>query len=65
MAEETSAKCTHGACDCPAEQGSKYCSEYCENAERSKVMEIGCGCEHPGCRQMKASPQSALLQMLS
>ena len=50
MAEDTSAKCVHGACDCPAEQGSKYCSEYCENAERSKVMEIGCGCEHPACR---------------
>ena len=32
------------------EQDSKYCSEYCEEAEKSKVMEIGCGCEHAGCR---------------
>jgi hypothetical protein len=50
MAEETPGKCAHGPCDCPAEQGSKYCSEYCKNAEDSRVMEIGCGCEHAGCR---------------
>jgi hypothetical protein len=50
MPEETEAKCAHGACDCPAEKGSKYCSEYCEEAEKSRVMEIGCGCKHPACR---------------
>jgi hypothetical protein len=50
MAEETSGKCAHGPCDCLAEPGSKYCSEYCKNAEDSRVMEIGCGCEHDGCR---------------
>jgi hypothetical protein len=50
MAEETSSKCAHGPCDCPAENDSKYCSEYCKNAENSHVMEIGCGCEHAGCR---------------
>jgi hypothetical protein len=50
MADEKSGKCAHGSCDCPSEEGSKYCSEYCENAERSHVMEIGCGCEHAACR---------------
>jgi len=50
MAEQTSGKCAHGACDWSAEQGSKYCSEYCKEAEQSKVMEIGCGCEHAACR---------------
>lgn len=50
MTEEKSDKCAHGPCDCPAEEGSKYCSEYCENAEKSRVMEIGCGCEHAACR---------------
>ena len=50
MAEENSGKCTHPACDCPAEEGSKYCSEYCKEAEASRVMEIGCGCEHAACR---------------
>ncbi len=43
-------KCKHPACDCPREEGSKYCGEYCENAEKSGVMEIGCSCEHYGCR---------------
>jgi hypothetical protein len=43
-------KCAHGVCECRVEGDSKYCSEYCENAERSGVLEIGCGCEHPACR---------------
>ena len=42
-------KCAHAACDCAAEGNSKYCSEYCENAEKSGVIEIGCGCEHKAC----------------
>ncbi len=50
MADENSGKCAHGACDCAPETNSKYCSEYCENAEKTGVMEIGCGCEHAGCR---------------
>lgn len=50
MAEENTGKCAHPACDCAPEEGSKYCSEYCKEAEKSRVMEIGCGCEHAGCR---------------
>ena len=50
MAEENIGKCAHGACDCAAEEGSKFCSEYCKEAEASHVMEIGCGCEHASCR---------------
>ncbi len=50
MADEKQTKCAHATCDCPAAQDSKYCSEYCRDAHRSGVMEIGCGCEHPGCR---------------
>jgi len=49
MPEENVGKCAHGACDCPAEEGSKFCSEYCKEAEASHVMEIGCGCQHAGC----------------
>jgi len=30
--------------------GTKYCSEYCEDAEKTGVLEIGCGCEHDPCR---------------
>ncbi|CAN5795366.1 hypothetical protein BH18ACI4_BH18ACI4_08520 [soil metagenome] len=43
-------KCAHPACDCAREEDSKYCGEYCENAEKSGVIEIGCSCEHDGCR---------------
>ena len=42
-------KCAHASCDCMAEKDSKYCSEYCENAEESGVIEIGCGCTHAPC----------------
>ena len=49
MADEEK-KCAHGVCDCMAEKGSKYCSEYCKDAEDAGVLEIKCGCEHPGCR---------------
>jgi len=48
MADEKKEKCAHPSCDCPAEEGSKYCSEYCKEA--GNVTEIGCGCEHLGCR---------------
>jgi len=49
MAEEERTKCAHSPCDCQAEPGSKYCSEYCAEAEKSHVMEIGCGCRHTDC----------------
>ena len=49
MAENKENKCAHPACDCRTEKDSKYRSEYCKNAEKSGVMEIGCGCEHDGC----------------
>jgi len=48
MAEK--GKCAHGVCDCKVEGDDKYCSEYCKNAEKSGVLEIGCGCEHAPCR---------------
>ena len=50
MSEEQKKTCAHPACDCPPEEGSKYCSEYCKDAEKSHVMEIGCGCDHDACR---------------
>jgi hypothetical protein len=50
MSEEPNNKCAHPACDCTTEKDSKYCGEYCENAEKSRVTEIGCSCEHDACR---------------
>jgi hypothetical protein len=49
MADKENAKCAHPACGCPREEGSKDCGEYCEEAEKAGVLEIGCGCEHDGC----------------
>jgi hypothetical protein len=28
----TAEKCAHPACDCPAQEGEKYCSPYCHDA---------------------------------
>ena len=50
MAENKEEKCAHGVCECAPAADSKYCSEYCKDAEKSGVTEIGCGCEHPPCR---------------
>ena len=49
MADEER-KCGHPTCDCHVSENEKYCSEYCKNAEKSGVAEIGCGCEHSPCR---------------
>ncbi len=49
MAENQENTCAHPACDCPPEKDSKYCGEYCEEAEKAHVMEIGCNCQHDGC----------------
>lgn len=38
--------CTHGACSCPSQEGSDYCSEECAKAR----SETDCGCGHPECR---------------
>jgi len=50
MAENKEAKCAHAVCECAPAADSKYCGEYCKDAEKSGVMEIGCGCEHSPCR---------------
>lgn len=50
MSEEQKNPCKHPTCSCQASEGSKYCGEYCEDAEKSGVLEIGCGCEHGPCR---------------
>ena len=50
MAEDREGRGRHAVCECATAADSKYCSEYCENAEKSGVIEIGCGCEHDPCR---------------
>lgn len=42
-------KCAHPACGCPAAEGSKYCSTYCQDA--GDTIEIACGCGHNGCSE--------------
>jgi hypothetical protein len=46
---KTNAKCARDTCGCPPAQGSKYCSEECEDAHKSIKFEIGCSCHHPEC----------------
>ena len=40
-------KCAHPSCSCPAAEGTRYCSAYCEAAR--DTTEIGCNCGHTGC----------------
>jgi hypothetical protein len=48
MAKENKGKkCAHPACSCVAREGSKYCSQYCQDS--GGTMEISCGCGHKGC----------------
>jgi hypothetical protein len=48
MADNETKKCAHPSCSCSVAGDDKYCSEYCKDAK--DIMEIGCGCEHQGCR---------------
>lgn len=46
MADERKT-CAHAACDCPADEGSKYCSAYCEGKGNTTTIDCDCGC--PSC----------------
>jgi len=48
-------KCAHPACNCIAPEGSKYCSQYCNDA--SDTIELACNCNHPGCAEGLAHPE--------
>jgi len=40
-------KCAHPSCNCPAKEGSVYCSTYCEG--QAKNPDLSCGCGHSSC----------------
>ena len=39
--------CAHTGCNCTRREGSKYCSQYCEDA--GTTLELACNCQHAGC----------------
>lgn len=47
--------CSHGLCNCPAGEGSDYCSPYCEGAGDTTNVTVDeaqrglCDCGHPTC----------------
>ncbi len=47
MTEKKIEKCAHPGCNCPAAQGAKYCSDYCESI--GKQPSIACECGHAEC----------------
>jgi hypothetical protein len=47
MADTDREKCEHSICSCLQDEGSDYCSPYCETAGGS--VELACNCGHPGC----------------
>lgn len=48
MAEETVKHiCKNPACNCPVENGEKYCSAYCEGT--GDTIQLDCDCGHENC----------------
>ena len=45
--DEVKNKCAHPACNCPSQEDSKYCSQYCHDAR--DTVELACNCGHAGC----------------
>ena len=41
-------KCVHPGCNCPAAEGSDYCSEQCSHSQ-DNVTELRCNCGHEAC----------------
>ena len=41
--------CVHGACRCLVDEGSAYCSLYCEEADEAETAGPPCECEHTEC----------------
>ena len=47
-------KCDHPACHCWVAKGTKYCSQYCQDAK--ETLEISCNCRHDGCALSEQRP---------
>ncbi len=41
-------KCAHPSCTCIADEGSKYCSAYCEGTGQTVEIDCNCGCPECG-----------------
>jgi len=48
MAEKKAERCLRPGCECPAAEGSKYCSPYCESVPINHLA-TSCECGHTGC----------------
>jgi hypothetical protein len=44
---ESTEKCAHTPCKCPAQSGDEYCSTHCRNAAGG--AETNCSCGHSEC----------------
>ena len=43
MADEKK-MCAHPGCSCPADEGSNYCSAFCEGVGKTPTIDRNCGC---------------------
>lgn len=49
MADKEEKTCANAVCTCPADEGSRYCSAYCEGIGRNATtIDCNCGCESCG-----------------
>ena len=42
-------KCGYSQCLCTVPEDERYCSDYCQDAEGEKEIEIQCDCKHDPC----------------
>jgi hypothetical protein len=48
MADRDEKKCANAVCTCPADEGSNFCSAYCEGIGKNTTT-IDCNCGCPSC----------------
>ena len=49
MADKEEKTCANAVCTCTADEGSRYCSAYCEGIGRNAAtIDCNCGCESCG-----------------
>jgi len=49
MITQEQLRCGYQRCECLVQGSTKYCSEYCADADAEHEIEIQCDCKHAPC----------------
>jgi hypothetical protein len=58
MEEQKDRRCAHVGCPCPADPGSKYCSEQCSRT--NGAANVACTCTHELCEQARVTTKEGI-----